>query len=181
MTRRQVDHAALAARFQERAEAALYDTSDGPCTLSKPANTSLVLPPAPPATMHQLPTADSTQVIDVRSAGVVQTEVHTSQRDHSVGFLLRVTPLAAAFAITAGVLTVAVFETPVLSVKTLAIVFLVFSAVFLYAFRKDLDASPAGIALRHTIGLWRHIDEERRFRHKWYLDERDYTRKANRR
>ena len=32
------------------------------------------------------------------------------------GFLIRVLPLAAAFAITAGVLTVAVFETPVLSV-----------------------------------------------------------------
>lgn len=175
MKRRKVDHAALAAKFQRQGEAALYDTDEGTAVARRPA--TFVPPPAAPAGVRQLPTQDTVQQVDVLPAASVQTVVRTSQKDHSWGFLIRVLPLAAAFAVAAAVVVVGVFEVPAMSMKTIVTTFTVFAGVYLWAFLKDLDASPAGIALRHTRELWKHIHAERKFRHKWYQDERKELRR----
>lgn len=175
MTRRTIDHAALAAQFQRQAEESLYDTAPGPAVARRPD--TYIAPPAAPMAIRQMPAADNVQTIDVRPAAMVETQVHTSQKDHSVGFLIRVLPLALAFAVAAAVVVVGVFEVPALSIKTIATIFCVFAGVYLWAFLKDLDASPAGIALRHTRELWKHIHAERKFRHEWYRSEREEIRR----
>ena len=172
--RRTVDSAALAAKWEQQSR---EWTVDDPAPLARPAPSTFVQPPAPERHMRNLPAMDRIHQVDILPAATVSTVVKTSQQDHSVGFLIRVLPLAAAFAIAAAVIVIGVFEVPALSMKTLATTFVVFAATYLWAFLKDLDASPAGIALRHTRELWRHIHAEREFRHEWYRDERREIRK----
>ena len=169
--RRQVDAAALAAQFQRQSEAALTDTSSGPAVARPPVSAYLAPRPAP-AQLRPLPTADAVQQIDVLPAATVQTVVRTSQVDHSKGFLIRTLPLALAFSIAALVLAVGVLAVPLASVQALIVVFVTFCATYAWAFWQDLRTSPAGIALYHTTNLWKHIHAERKFRHRWYRDER---------
>lgn len=174
--KRQIVHAALAAQFQRQGEAALFDTSTGPAVAPR-RDTSLVLPPPPPAQLRPLPTTDSIQTIDVTPAASVQTVVRTSQVDHSKGFLIRTLPLAGAFAIAALVVTVGLLQVPLISMRTLIVIFVTFCAVYGWAFWQDLQTSPAGIALTHTRNLWKHIHAERKFRHDWYRAERKEIRR----
>ena len=163
----------LAATFQRQSMEALTTPDDPtPAPLARSAPSSYVAPPAPERHMRNLPAMDRIHQVDILPAATVSTVVKTSQQDHSVGFLIRVLPLAVAFAIAAAVIVVGVFEVPALSMKTLITVFCVFAAVFAWAFAKDLDASPAGVALRHTKELWAYLKREQRFQHQWYRDER---------
>lgn len=175
--KQQRDYAALSAEWQRRAQEKMYEPDAPAAAAPRRPETSLVLAPPAAPQLRPMPAADQAQTIDVRPAAMVETQVHTSQRDHSVGFLIRVLPLAAAFAVAAAVVVVGVFEVPALSMKTIVTIFCVFAAVYLWAFLKDLDASPAGIALRHTRELWKHIHAERKFRHEWYREERKELRR----
>ena len=176
MNRRTVDQAALTAHFQERAAAKMTEIDD-PTAPAPRANTSLVLPAPPPAQLRPLPTADSIQQVEVMPAATVQTVVRTSMVDHSKGFLLRTLPLAAAFAVAALVVTVGLLQVPLMSLRTLVVIFVTFAAVYAWAFWQDLQTSPAGIALIHTRNLWKHIHAERKFKHQWYRDERKEIRR----
>lgn len=176
MTRRQVDHAALAAQWERRAAEKMTEIDDA-ATSTRPQNTSLVMAPPPPAQLRALPTQDTVQQVDVVPAASVQTVVRTSQVDHSKGFLIRTLPLAAAFAVAALVVTVGLLQVPLMSLRTLVVIFVTFAAVYAWAFWQDLRTSPAGIALYHTQNLWKHIHSERKFRHDWYRDERKEIRK----
>lgn len=179
MAKRQIDQAALTAHFERRAKEKMYEI-DEPTTPTPRANTSLVLPPPPPATLQALPTQDTVQQVDVLPAASVQTVVRTSQVDHSKGFLIRTLPLAAAFAVAAVVVAVGLLAVPLLSMRTLIVIFVTFCAVYAWAFWQDLRTSPAGIALYHTRNLWQHIHAERKFRHDWYREERHYMRGGKR-
>lgn len=174
--KRHLDAAALAAQFQRQSEAALTDTSLTPA-VARPAASNYLRPAPPPAQLRPLPTQDAVQTIDVMPAATVQTVVRTSQVDHSKGFLIRTLPLAGAFSVAALVLAVGVLAVPLASVQALIVVFVTFCATYAWAFWQDLKTSPAGIALTHTNNLWKHIHAERRFRHKWYQDERKELRK----
>ena len=174
--KRQRDYATLAEQWQRRAEEKMTEP-DAPATATRPPNTSLVLPPPPPAQLRALPTQDTVQQVDVLPAASVQTVVRTSQVDHSKGFLIRTLPLAAAFAVAALVVTVGLLQVPLMSLRTLVVIFVTFAAVYAWAFWQDLKTSPAGIALYHTRNLWKHIHAERKFRHDWYREERKEIRK----
>lgn len=174
--KRQVDHAALAAKFEEQGRQALYDVSEETAIARRPAP-NYVAPPAPERTLRNLPSSDAVQQIDVLPAATVQTVVRTSQVDHSKGFLIRTLPLAAAFAMAAVVVTVGLLAVPLVSMRTLVVVFVTFCAVYAWAFWQDLKTSPAGIALYHTQNLWKHIHAERKFKHQWYRDERKEIRR----
>lgn len=176
MTKRPVDYAALARRWEQQARDKMTEP-DAPAAVTRPQNTSLVMAPPPPAQLRPLPASDQVQTVDVRPSATVETVVHTSQVDHSKGFLIRTLPLAAAFAVAALVVTVGLLQVPLMSLRTLVVIFVTFAAVYAWAFWQDLKTSPAGIALYHTQNLWRHIHAERKFRHKWYVDERKELRK----
>ena len=176
MKHRQIDQAALTAHFQERATAKMYEI-DEPTTSAQRQNTSLVLPPPPPAQLRPLPVDQLQHQVEVMPAATVQTVVRTSQVDHSKGFLIRTLPLAAAFAVAALVITVALLQVPLMSLRTLVVIFVTFAAVYAWAFWQDLQTSPAGIALYHTRNLWKHIHAERKFKHEWYRDERKEIRR----
>jgi hypothetical protein len=169
--KRHLDAAALAAQFQRQSEAALTDTSSGPA-VARPGVSNFLVPRPAPRAMQALPTSDAVQQIDVAPAATVQTVVSTSQVDHSKGFLIRTLPLALAFSIAALVVTVGLLAVPLMSLRTLVVIFVTFAAVYAWAFWQDLKTSPAGIALYHTQNLWKHIHAERKFRHDWYRDER---------
>lgn len=175
-TRRQIDQAALTAHFERRAREKMTEI-DEPAAPTLRRDTSLVLPPPPPAQLRPLPTQDAVQQVDVLPAATVQTVVRTSQVDHSKGFLIRTLPLAAAFAVAALVVTVGLLQVPLMSLRTLVVIFVTFAAVYAWAFWQDLQTSPAGIALTHTRNLWKHIHSERKFRHDWYRDERKEIRR----
>lgn len=170
MKQRNVDHAALAARFEEQGRAALYDVGEETALARRPS--SFVAPPAPDRGLRQLPTSDQVQQIDVLPAATVQTVVRTSQVDHSKGFLIRTLPLGIAFSVAAMVVTVGLLQVPLMSMRTLVVIFVVFAVTYAWAFWQDLRTSPAGISLYHTQNLWKHIHSERKFRHDWYNAER---------
>lgn len=176
MTRRQRDYATLAEQWERRAAEKMTEIDDA-ATVTRPQNTSLVLPPPAPATLRPLPAAENIQQIEVMPAATVQTVVRTSQVDHSKGFLIRTLPLAAAFALAAVVVAVGLLAVPLVSMRTLVVIFVTFCAVYAWAFWQDLQTSPAGIALTHTRNLWKHIHAERKFKHQWYRDERKEIRR----
>ena len=175
--KRQRDYDTLAQQWQRRAEEKMYEPDAPAAAAPQRQDSALVLPPPPPAQLRGLPSADTAQTIDVLPAASVQTVVRTSQVDHSKGFLIRTLPLAAAFAVAALVVTVGLLQVPLMSLRTLVVIFVTFAAVYAWAFWQDLKTSPAGIALYHTQNLWKHIHSERKFRHHWYREERKEIRK----
>ena len=169
MTRRQVDAAALAAKWEQQSK---EWTVDEPAAVAKPGVSNYIRPLPPPRAMQALPAADQVHQVDIMPAATVQTVVRTSQVDHSKGFLIRTLPLAAAFSVASLVLAVGVLAVPLQSIQALIVVFVTFCATYAWAFWQDLRTSPSGIALYHTTQLWTHIHSERKFRHQWYRDER---------
>lgn len=167
--RRPVDAAALAAKWEQESRTW---TVDEPAAVARPGVSNYIQPLPPPRAMQALPAADQVHQVDIMPAATVQTVVRTSQVDHSKGFLIRTLPLAAAFAVAALVVTVGLLQVPLMSLRTLVVIFVTFAAVYAWAFWQDLKTSPAGIALYHTQNLWKHIHAERKFRHAWYRDER---------
>lgn len=174
--KQQKDYASLAEQWQRHAEEKMTDTSTGPAVWGGGAKGVVLAPPAP-TQLHQLPAAENIQQIEVMPAATVQTVVRTNQVDHSKGFLIRTLPLAAAFALAAVVVAVGLLAVPLVSMRTLVVIFVTFCAVYAWAFWQDLRTSPAGIALTHTQNLWKHIHEERKFKHEWYRDERKEIRR----
>lgn len=177
MNKRPTDYNALAARWQREAEDWSDVDVDATSTSLARRPSTFVAPPASERSIRQLPSADQVHQVDILPAATVQTVVRTSQVDHSKGFLIRTLPLAIAFAVAALVVTVGLLQVPFMSLRTLVVIFVTFAAVYAWAFWIDLQRSPAGISLLHTQQLWKHIHEERRFRHRWYESERKETRK----
>lgn len=174
--KRPIDYDNLAATWQHQAED-WSDPDEVTSTALARRPSTFVAPPAPERGMRQLPAADQVHQVDILPAATVQTVVRTSQVDHSKGFLIRTLPLAAAFSVAAVVVAVGLLAVPLASMRTLIVLFLSFAGVYAWAFWRDLATSPAGIALFHTQNLWKHIHEERKFRHQWYRDERREMRK----
>ena len=177
MSKRPTDYNALAARWQREAEDWSDPADEATSTALARRPATFVAPPAPERTMRQLPAADQVHQVDILPAASVQTQVRTSQVDHSKGFLIRTLPLAIAFSVAAVVVAVGLLAVPLASMRTLVVIFVTFAGVYAWAFWRDLATSPAGIALYHTQNLWKHIHEERRFRHRWYENERKETKR----
>ena len=169
------DYDALARRWEQQARDNMTAIDDAPQLARRPA--TFIPPPAAPVKLQSLPTQDAVQQVEVLPAASVQTVVRTNQVDHSKGFLIRTLPLAATFAVAALVVTVGLLQVPLMSLRTLVVIFVTFAAVYAWAFWQDLRTSPAGIALYHTQNIWKHIHSERKFRHDWYREERKELRK----
>lgn len=123
-----------------------------------PRNT--FVPPAPPAPQVHLPpaTTNYSTVLDVPAHAVQVVHVQTTERDRSIGYLLRSLPLYAAFGVGMVVVAVALFSYPVLSWTTFLTFWLSFVGAWLYGEKKAADTSPYAANLLEIRRKWDNID-----------------------
>lgn len=121
-----------------------------------PANYTPALPERP---THLPPaTTSHSTMIDVPNNVVEVVSIQTTERDRSVGYLLRTVPLSIAFAIVIVALAITLFEKPIFSWTGFVVFWLSFVGAWMYGEYRHGKSSPNAAALEEIKRKWDNID-----------------------
>lgn len=129
------------------------------------------VPAIPEKKMQPLPiNTEINMTIDAPMAATQHVEFKTSAVDRAKGFLLASVPLYMAFALCVVAVVVLGWSVPLLSLPTLVIFMLSFTAAWVVGYGYTLSVSAEGISLYESVSKWSVIKEEQRRR--WEAWER---------
>jgi hypothetical protein len=120
--------------------------------------------------VRQIPTALSNvqHSITVAPTATQHIEVKTNSVDRAKGFLIAGVPLYAAYGVGMLIVSVALFDTPVLSLTGFIIFWLSFVGAWAWGYFQTLRTSAEGVAYYEAKRKWDVIEREQSERWNYY-------------
>jgi hypothetical protein len=114
----------------------------------------------PPARQTVLPpaTTNQTTVLDVPLNAQQSVNVHTSEVDRSMGYLLRTIPLSMAFALVVTIAGISLAGRPFFSGSALLLFWISLVGAWMYGEYRHGKSSPNAVALEEVRRKWDNID-----------------------
>lgn len=117
------------------------------------------VPAVPERPVHLPPaTTSHSTIVDVPNNVIEVVSIQTTERDRSVGYLLRTVPLSVAFAVVVVALAITLFEKPLFSWTGFVIFWLSFVGAWMYGEYRHGKSSPSAAALEEIRRKWDNID-----------------------